>query len=117
MEEKILNAMLEELRGLRKDNEGIKSEIQGLRKDNEGVKSEIQGLRDDTNKRFISLENKFEGLKSSVEVLQFGVNQVRQELIGIKEILGNKVIWQNETITFEVKDGTKMYGVIHKGEK
>ncbi len=103
MEETILQAILEE--------------IKGLRKNTEGVKTEIQGLREDTNKRFVSLENKFEGLKSSVEVLQIGVNQVRYELIGIKDILGTKVIWQNETITLEVKDGTKIYGTIHKGEK
>ncbi|MBI2427727.1 MAG: hypothetical protein HYV29_02850 [Ignavibacteriales bacterium] len=83
----------------------------------QAILEEIKGLRIDTNNRFESLENKFEGLKSSVEVLQLGVNQVRYELVGIKEILGNKVIWQNETVTFEVKDGTKIYGVIHKGEK
>ena len=98
MEEKILKAILEEIKGLRKDNGDLKIEFQGLRKENLSIKSEIEGLRDDTNKRFASLENKSEGLKSSVEILRLGVNQVRQELIGIKEILGDKVIWQNETI-------------------
>ncbi|MDP1677355.1 MAG: hypothetical protein Q8L88_10870 [Bacteroidota bacterium] len=77
----------------------------------------LENKVDESNKRLGSLENKFEGLKSSVEVLQIGVNQVRYELIGIKDILGTKVIWQNETITLEVKDGTKIYGTIHKGEK
>ena len=92
MEEKILQAILDEIKGLRKDNGELKTEFQGLRKE-------------------------FEGVKTVIEVLQISSNQSRQELTKIREILGEKVIWNNETITLELKDGTKQYGTIHKGEK
>ena len=166
MEEKILQAILEEIKGLRSDTnarfislenrignveDGItisnqqldslenkvgesnkrlgsleaKSDESNKRLGSLEAKSDesnkrlgsLEAKSDESNKRLGSLENKFEGFKSSVEVLQIGVNQVRYELIGIKDILGTKVIWQNETITLEVKDGTKIYGTIHKGEK
>ena len=152
MEETILQAILEEIKGLRSDTnarfislenrignveDGIAISNQRLdslenkvgesnkrlgsleAKSDESNKrlGSLEAKSDESNKRLNSLENKFEGLKSSVEVLQIGVNQVRYELIGIKDILGTKVIWQNETITLEVFDGTKIYGTIHKGEK
>jgi chromosome segregation ATPase len=138
MEEKILQAILEEIKGLRSDTNArfislenrIGNVEDGITISNQRLGSleaksdesnhrldSLENKVDESNKRLGSLENKFEGLKSSVEVLQIGVNQVRYELIGIKDILGTKVIWQNETITLEVKDGTKIYGTIHKGEK
>ncbi len=138
MEEKILQAILEEIKGLRSDTNArfislenrIGNVEDGITISNQQLDSlenkvgesnkrlgSLEAKSDESNKRLGSLENKFEGLKSSVEVLQIGVNQVRYELIGIKDILGTKVIWQNETITLEVKDGTKIYGTIHKGEK
>ncbi len=124
MEEKVLQAILEEIKGLRSDTNArfislenrIGNVEDGIKISNQRLDS-LENKVDESNKRLGSLENKFDGYKSSVEVLQMGVNQVRHELIGIKEILGTRVIWQNETITFEVKDGTKIYGVIHKGEK
>jgi archaellum component FlaC len=78
MEEKILQSILEEIKGLRNDTNNRFASLE----------NKVTG----TNQRLDSLENRFEGLKSSVEVLQIGVNQVCQELIGIKEVLGNKVI-------------------------
>ncbi len=138
MEETILQAILEEIKGLRSDTNArfislenrIGNVEDGIAISNQRLDSlenkvgesnkrlgSLEAKSDESNKRLNSLENKFEGLKSSVEVLQIGVNQVRYELIGIKDILGTKVIWQNETITLEVKDGTKIYGTIHKGEK
>ncbi len=124
MEEKILQAILEEIKGLRSDTNArfislenrIGNVEDGITISNQQLDS-LENKVGESNKRLGSLENKFEGFKSSVEVLQIGVNQVRYELIGIKDILGTKVIWQNETITLEVKDGTKIYGTIHKGEK
>lgn len=131
MEEKILQGILDELKGLRHDtNKRFTSLENKVAETNQRLDS-LENRVGETNQRLDSLENKvgetnqrlgvleqrFEGLKSSIEVLQVGVNQVRYELLAIKEILGDKVIWQNETVTFEVRDGTKLYGVIHKGEK
>ena len=120
MEEKILQAILEEIKGLRKDNGELRAEFQGLRKETGELKTEFQGLRKDTGELKIEIQGlrkEFEGVKSVVEVLQISSNLSRQELTKIREILGEKVIWNNEIITFELKDGTKQYGTIHKGEK
>lgn len=71
---------------------------------------EIKGLRTEA----VSTNKKLEGLRESVVVLQQGVGEVRYELQNFKEVLSDRVIWQNDSITIQTKEGTVIYGVIHK---
>ena len=68
----------------------------------DGTNKRIDGLTnrvDGTNKRL-------DGLHDSMVVLQQGVSEVRYELQNIKEILSDRVIWQNDSISIQTKEGT-----------
>lgn len=81
---------------------------------------EIKGLRGEsiaTNQRLDVTNQRLEGLRESFVVLQQGMAEVRYELHGIKEILSERVIWRNETITIETSEGTIIQGVINKAQK
>jgi len=83
----------------------ILSEMKGFREDNKILKSEIEQLRNDTNQRFDVLNEHQKGLKTSVEVLQYAINETRYELIKIKEYLVNRVIWNNDSINIVAENG------------
>ena len=72
---------------------------------------------DSTNVRLDTTINRLDGLHDSVVVLQQGVNDVRYELQNIKEILSDKVIWQNDNISIETREGKVIYDVINKMQK
>ena len=110
MEETILKEILQEMKGFREDNKGLKSEI--------------EKLRNETNEQFydVKLELKEfnshqKGLKTFVEVLQYAINETRYELIKIKEYLSSRVIWDNDSINIVAESGNVIYGTIKKTEK
>ncbi len=110
MEEDILREMLAELKGLR----------QGQAETNQRLGTtveRIESLERTTNERFASMDKRFEGLASSVQVLTQGFNEVRYELVEIKKMLATRVIWNNDSIILQVRDGKPLYGTIRKDEK
>jgi len=120
------NQRFEELRG------DTNKQLIELRTDTNQRFEELRGdtnkqfieLRSDTNQRFDELKSEFKelnehqkGLKTSVEVLQYAINETRYELIKIKEYLANRVIWNNDSINIVAEDGNIIYGTIKKNEK
>ncbi|MCK9210709.1 MAG: hypothetical protein M0P61_07750 [Ignavibacteriaceae bacterium] len=110
MEETILKEILQEMKGFREDNKSLKSEI--------------EKLRNETNEQFSGLKQEFKelnahqkGLKTSVEVLQYAINETRYELIKIKEYLATRVIGDNDSINIVAESGNVIYGTIKKVEK
>lgn len=75
---------------------GILDEIKGLRKDTNERLNQTNERLDQTNARLDQTNKELEGLRASVVVLQQGVNEVRYELQGVKQILSDRVIWQND---------------------
>jgi hypothetical protein len=96
MENEILKGILDELKGLRKDT-------------NEKLNQ--------TNERLDQTNIRLDGLTASVVVLQQGVNEVRYELQGVKQVLADRVIWQNDNITLQTREGNIIYGVIRRASK
>lgn len=132
MEETILKEILHEMKGFREDNKSLKSEIEKLRNETKeqlsGLKKEFSeqfsGLKLEFNEQFSGLKQEFKelnahqkGLKTSVEVLQFAINETRYELIKIKEFLATRVIWDNDSINIVAESGNIIYGTIKKAEK
>ena len=66
---------------------------------------------------FYAIYINLNGLKESMVVLQQGVHEVRRELHSIKDILSERVIWQNDNISILTKEGEVIYGVINKSTK
>lgn len=172
MEETILKEILQEMKGFREDNKGLKSEIEKLRNETnlesqklrnemssgfENLQNETsselhklrsetilesQKLQDEISNGLVKLESTFntklevtnsqlydlklgveefnktqKGLKTSVEVLQYAINETRYELIKIKEYLATRVIWDNDSINIVAESGNVIYGTIKKAEK
>jgi len=112
MEEQILREMLQEMKGFRQDLGATNAELAS-------VKKEIRSVRDDiseTNKRLFILEQstskRLDGLNDSMVVMQQAFTDMRRDLHAIKEILAEKVIWQNDNIVIESKEGTAIEGII-----
>ena len=103
MNEEPMREIVQELKGLRQD---FWTQLTGLQQE---VKA--------TNQRLDVLQNKVDGLNQSVIVLQQGVAEVRYELRGVKEVLSERVIWQNDNISIATKEGTVIYGIIQKEKK
>jgi peptidoglycan hydrolase CwlO-like protein len=99
MEEQILREILSEMKGLRQEVVATNKRL------------------DNTNERLDTTIKRLDGLQASFVVLQQGLADVRYELKGIKDILAERVIWNNETITIDTTGGASIHGVIHKGEK
>ncbi|MBI5477161.1 MAG: hypothetical protein HY964_10555 [Ignavibacteriales bacterium] len=89
---------------------GILDEIKSLRKDT------VERL-DQTNTRIDKTNEELKGLRESVIVLQGGVSDLRYEMQGVKQILGDKVIWQNDNIILQTREGQAIYGVIKRASK
>ncbi len=159
MEEQILNEILQELKGMRVEQEGTREEMKGMRTGQEATRQEMKGMRAEqeathqemkgmraeqagmreemkglgkgqgetnqrldslertTNSRFESLEKAVGGLQASVQVLTQGFSDVRYELVEIKKLLGTRVIWNNDSVSLQVKEGETLYGVIRKEDK
>ncbi len=77
----------------------------------------FESLERTTNEHFASMDKRFEGLAASVQVLTQGFNEVRYELVEIKKLLATRVIWNNDSIILQVRDGKPLYGTIRKDEK
>lgn len=121
MEETILKEILQEMKGFREDNKSLKSEIEQLRNE---TNEQLSGLKQEFNEQFTGLKQEFKelnahqkGLKTSVEVLQYAINETRYELIKIKEYLATRVIWDNDSINIVAESGNVIYGTIKKAEK
>jgi len=110
MEETILKEILQEMKGFREDNKSLKSEIEKLR-------SETNQQLNELKTEFKEFNGHQKGLKTSVEVLQFAINDTRYELIKIKEYLATRVIWDNDSINIVAESGNVIYGTIKKTEK
>jgi hypothetical protein len=93
MEEEILKAILQEMKGMRQD-------IEALRKTTD---ERLDALQKTTDRRLDALEQ--------------GLAGIRYELGEIKDFLSERVIWNNDTISIDAQDGTVVHGVIHKGAK
>ncbi|MBX2992163.1 MAG: hypothetical protein KF749_13485 [Bacteroidetes bacterium] len=153
MEEQILKEILQEMKGMRAEQEATREEMKGMRAEQEATRQEVHGMRQElgetnsrlqsleqttnkrfesleqttnrrfesleqtTNKRFQSLESRFDGLQASVQVLTQGFSDVRYELVEIKKLLATRVIWNNDTVSFQVREGETLYGIIRKEEK
>lgn len=110
MENELLKDILDEIKGLRKDT------IERL--DQTNTRIDQTNLRiDKTNVRLDETNEELKGLRASVIVLQGGLNDVRYELLGIKQIIGEKVIWQNDNIVLQTREGKAIYGVIKRTPK
>lgn len=94
MEEDLLKEIVLELKGLRGETVATNQRLDGL------------------NNRVDGLNNRVDGLTQSVIVFQQGVSDLRYEMRQIKEILGEKVIWQNDSISLETREGKVIYGII-----
>jgi hypothetical protein len=104
MEEEILKAILEELKGVRQD-------IGELRKTTD---ERLTSLNDRIDTLEKNTTERLDGLNASLVVLQQGLGGIRYELRGIKDILSERVIWNNDTISLDVQEGNVIHGVIHK---
>jgi hypothetical protein len=96
MEKELLKEILDEIKSLRKDT--------------------VEGL-DQTNTRIDITNEELEELRESVIVLQGGVSDLRYEMQGVKQILGEKVIWQNDNIILQTREGQAICGVIKRATK
>jgi uncharacterized coiled-coil DUF342 family protein len=96
---------------------GILHEIKGLRKDTVERLDQVNDRIDNTNNRIDKTNEELKGLRESVIVLQGGVNDLRYEMQGVKQILGDKVIWQNDNIILQTREGQAIYGVIKRATK
>ena len=103
MENELLKGILDEIKGLRKDT------IERLDKTNTRI--------DQTNARLDATNEKLKGLQPSVIVLQQGVNDLRDETQGVKQSLGERVIWQNDNIVLQTREGQAIYGVTQRTSK
>lgn len=99
MEDNTLREILQELKGLRGE-----------------VVATNQRLDLTVNRLDVAI-NRLDGLHESFVVLQQGVADVRYELRNIKEILSDRVIWQNDSISIQTREGSVIYGVINKTPK
>ena len=84
------------------------------------IVQELRGLRGEavtSNKRLNETVNRLDVLRESFVVLQQEVANVRYELHNIKEILSDRVIWQNDSIAIATREGNVIYGVINKTPK
>ena len=99
MEEVILREILQEMKGFRSD----------LNETNNKVGSVVENISE-TNKRL-------DGLTSSLVVMQQAFAGMRIELVDIKKLLSDKVIWNNDSVTIDAESGSKIQGVIHKRGK
>lgn len=113
MEEEILKEILHEMRGMHAEQAATREEMKGMR---EAVGETNQRL-DQTNHQLESLEQRVDGLHASVQILTQGFSEVRYELIEIKKLLATRVIWNNDNVTLQVRDGETLYGIIRKEEK
>ncbi|MFA6596471.1 MAG: hypothetical protein WCS69_02030 [Ignavibacteriaceae bacterium] len=106
----------------------MSSSIENLRSEtNTGLlnlKSTFDDRLNETNSQLNELKTEFKefnghqkGLKTSVDVLQFAINDTRYELIKIKEYLSSRVIWDNDSINIVAESGNVIYGTIKKTEK
>ncbi len=72
------------------------------------ILQEMKGFRQDLSQT----NSKLEGLFQSFVVLQQFFSDMRRDIHGIKEILAEKVIWQNDNVTIESKEGIVAEGII-----
>lgn len=91
----------------------------------------LESLEKTTTERFESLEQRFGGLNetvgnlnqrfsgfaASVQVLTQGFSDARYELVEIKKLLATRVIWNNDNVALQVREGETLYGVIRKEER
>lgn len=113
MEEQILKEILQEMKGMRSEQEATREEMKGMRAEQEGTREELKGIR--AEQKGIRME--LNGLQASVQVLTQGFSDVRYELVEIKKLLATRVIWNNDTVSFQVREGETLYGTIRKEEK
>ena len=120
MDNDVLKDILQELKGLRGEAvvtnrrlEDLNTKVDGLNQRVDGLNDRVDGL----NGRVDGLNRRVDGLNQSVVVLQQGVSDLRYEMRQVKEILAEKVIWQNDTISIATKEGSVIYGVIQKEKK
>ena len=117
MENELLKGILEEIRGLRKDtNERFKETNERIDQTNARL-DQTNARLDQTNTRINQTNKELEGLRASIVVLQQGVSELRYEMQGVKQILGEKVIWQNDNIILQTREGKAIYGVIKRTTK
>ena len=73
----------------------IVDELKGLR----GETATTNQRLDQTVQRLDQTVHHLDGLHESFVVLQQGVGDIRRELQQIKDVLSDRVIWQNDTIS------------------
>ncbi len=135
MEEQILREILAELKGLRQGqgetNQRLDQTNHQLESLERTTNERFESLERVTNQRFESLEQRFDGLTesvgnlsqrfsgfaASVQVLTQGFSDARYELVEIKKLLATRVIWNNDNVTFQVREGETLYGIIRKEDK
>ncbi|MBI4809846.1 MAG: hypothetical protein HY800_00020 [Ignavibacteriales bacterium] len=124
MENELLKEILDEIKGLRSDtnerlnqtNQRLDQTVRYINKTNERLDNLCTSV-EQTNERLNTTIIRLDGLNASVIVLQGGLNDVRYELQGIKQIIGEKVIWQNDNIVLQTREGKAIYGVIKRTPK
>lgn len=125
MEEQILKEILQELKGMRHEQVATNQRLESLEattnKRFESLEAttnkRFESLEATTNKRFEALEQRFDGLYASVQVLTKGVSEVRYELQEVKKLLATRVIWTNDNVSIQVREGETIYGIIRKEER
>jgi hypothetical protein len=84
------------------------------------ILAEIKGLRSEaaqTNARLDDTVKRPDGLRESVVVLQQGFGDIRYELRGIEDVLSERVIGQNDSVSIETKDGATIQGTIRRSAR
>jgi len=117
MEEQILKAILDEIKGVRGESVITNERLNGLTERVDGLNGRVDILNvgvNGLNGRVDTLTKHVDGLHDSVIVLQQGLGDVRYEVHQMKEILAEKVIWQNDSVSIETKEGNVIYGIIHR---
>ena len=108
------------LDGLQRNATEVNKRFDGLQGNVTEVNKRFDGLQRNvsvTNKRLDVVIERVDGLNQSVVVLQQGIAEARYEVHNIKEILSDRVIWQNDNISIMTKEGSIIYGIINKAPK
>lgn len=77
------------------------------------ILKELKAIRGEA----VGTNRRLDGLTQSFLVLQQGLADVRYDVHNIKEILSDRVIWQNDNISIMTKEGSLIYGIINKTSK
>lgn len=108
MEEQILRDILQEMKGMRQEQTVTNQEMKGMRQELAVTNDRLEKTVDRLDKTV----NRLDGVFQSMQVIQQGFSDMRHDINTIKEFLSTKVIWSNDTIAINTKEGEVIEGII-----